>query len=172
AHNGSTLALPEWAPYHEAFESRFPGSSGFDKARGRRAAGRLECEMDLDSGERGQATARFAPATSVSWLERIQADGWRRVAEVNRELWLLLSLFALAALLNSLLDSHRMLLGLYTLPTLLSAYVYGRRHATLTALGSVLIVVLLTYFNPALFGHRVGALPLSEKWFEITIWVG
>ncbi len=63
-----------------------------------------------------------------------------------------------------------MLLGLYTLPTLLSAYVYGRRHATLTALGSVLIVVLLTYFNPALFGHRVGALPLSEKWFEITIW--
>src|SRR2546430_9360345 len=128
--------------------------------------------MDLDSVERGQATARFSPTTSVSWLERIQADGWRRVAEVNRELWLLLSLFALAALLNSLLDSHHMLLGLYTLPTLLSAYVYGRRHASLTALGSVLIVVLLTYFNPALFGHRVGALPLSEKWFEITIWGG
>ena len=50
-------------------------------------------EMDLDSVERGQATARFTPATSISWLERIQAEGWRRIAEVNRELWLLLSLF-------------------------------------------------------------------------------
>jgi len=128
--------------------------------------------MDLDSVDRGQATARFSPTTSLCWLERIHTDGLRRLADVNRELWLLLSLFALAALLNSLLDSHHMLLGLYTLPTLLSAYVYGRRHATLTALGSVLIVVLLTYFNPALFGHRVGALPLSEKWFEITIWGG
>ena len=97
-----------------------------------------------------------------------------RIGRATRkcELWLLLSLFALAALLNSLLDSHRMLLGLYTLPTLLSAYVYGRRHATLTALSSVLIVVLLTYFNPSLFGRRVVTLPLSEKWFEITVWGG
>ncbi len=140
--------------------------------RDSQSAGRLGWGMDLDSVDRGQATARFSPTTSLSWLGRIHTDGLRRLADVNRELWLLLSLFALAALLNSLLDSHHMLLGLYTLPTLLSAYVYGRRHATLTALGSVLIVVLLTYFNPALFGPRVGALPLSEKWFEITIWGG
>ena len=91
--------------------------------RDSQSAGRLGWGMDLDSVDRGQATARFSPTTSLSWLGRIHTDGLRRLADVNRELWLLLSLFALAALLNSLLDSHHMLLGLYTLPTLLSAYV-------------------------------------------------
>lgn len=128
--------------------------------------------MDFDSVERGQATARLSATGSVPWLNRIQSAGRRLLAGVNRELWVLLSLFALAALLNSLLDSHRMLLGLYTLPTLFSAYVFGRRHATLTALSSVLIVVLLTYFNPTLFGRPDEVLPVAGKWFEITLWGG
>lgn len=128
--------------------------------------------MNSDSVERGEVAAPWTQTGSVSWLQRIQVEGLRRLGDVNRELWLLLSMFALAALLNSLLDSQHMLLGLYTLPTLFSAYVYGRRHATLTALSSVLIVVLITYFNPALFGHRVSALPVAEKWFEITVWGG
>ena len=42
-----------------------------------------------------------------------------------------------------------MVLSFYMLPTLGSAYLYGRRHATLTALASVLMVVLLImYGNP------------------------
>jgi putative nucleotidyltransferase with HDIG domain len=128
--------------------------------------------MEIDSAAPGHATARFAGVRSVPWLQRLQSEGLRRLSEVNRELWLLLSIFALTALLNSLLDSHHMLLGLYTLPTLFSAYVYGRRHATLTALSSVLLVVLITYFNPVWFGHRAAPLPIEEKWFEITVWGG
>ena len=128
--------------------------------------------MDFPYVERGQATASLSATGSVLWLNRIQSAVRRLLTEVNRELWVLLSLFALAALLNSLLDSHRMLLGLYTLPTLFSAYVYGRRHATLTALSSVLIVVLLTYFNPTLFGRQNDVLPVAGKWFEITLWGG
>lgn len=128
--------------------------------------------MNRDALEHETLAVTWFQPTSVPWLERVQVEGLRRLGEVNRELWLLLSLFALAALLNSLLDSQHMLLGLYTLPTLFSAYVYGRRHATLTALSSVLIVVLITYFNPALFGRRASTLPLAEKWFEITVWGG
>jgi putative nucleotidyltransferase with HDIG domain len=128
--------------------------------------------VQLDSVDQSTALARFGLGAPTSKLGYWRRRGLQRLSEVNRELWLLLSLFALAALLNSLLDSHRMLLGLYTLPTLFSAYVYGRRHATMTALGSVLLVVLITYFNPTLFGaHRI-ALPLSEKWFEIVVWGG
>ena len=41
-----------------------------------------------------------------------------------------------------------MVLSFYTLPTLGSAYLYGRRHATLTAFGSVLLVCLMTWYNP------------------------
>src|SRR5271157_1573874 len=128
--------------------------------------------MEIDSVAPGQATARLTAARSTPWLQRLRSEGLRRISEVNRELWLLLSLFVLAALLNSLLDSHRMLLGLYTLPTLFSAYVYGRRHATLTALGSALLVVLISYFNPVLFSHRLTALPLADKWFDIASWAG
>lgn len=107
-----------------------------------------------------------------STLSRLRSLGTRLLTTTNRELWLLLALFALAAMLNSLLDSQRMLLGLYTLPTLLSAYLYGRRHATLTALGSVLLVVLLTHYNPNLFAAPANVLRIPDKWFEISLWGG
>ena len=66
---------------------------------------------------------------------------------VNKELWVILSLFAVALLLNELLVSQRMVMSFYALPTVLSAYLYGRRHATLTALASVLLVVLITLYS-------------------------
>jgi putative nucleotidyltransferase with HDIG domain len=94
----------------------------------------------------------------------------RRFQEVNRELWLLLSLFAIAGLLNFLVELHRVVLGFYVLPTLFSAYYYGKRHATLTALASVCLVTLLAYFNPALFGFSTGASAAENKWFDITVW--
>lgn len=133
--------------------------------------------MNVDSVEQAEATARIPtsallPERTEPFLDRLKKGGWRALTEVNRELWLLLSLFVLAALLNSLLDAHRMLLGLYTFPTLLSAYIYGRRHATLTALGSVLVVILITYFNPALFSANMSHIPIADKWFDITLWGG
>jgi putative nucleotidyltransferase with HDIG domain len=64
-----------------------------------------------------------------------------------------------------------MLLSFYTFPTLFSAYHYGRRHASLTALASVLIVVLITCLNPNLFGHSAEVIS-SQKWFDIVIWGG
>ena len=57
----------------------------------------------------------------------------RRFEQVNKELWILLSLFLIALLLNYVVASQRMVLGFYVLPTLGSAYLYGRREATLTA---------------------------------------
>ena len=47
------------------------------------------------------------------------------------------AVFVVAAILNFVVAPHRRLLGFYTLPTLFSAYFYGRRQATLTAVGSV-----------------------------------
>ena len=90
---------------------------------------------------------------------------------MNRELWLVFSLFVIAALCNFLIANHGMLLSFYTFPTLFSAYYYGRRHATLTALASVLLVVLITFLNPNLFGHGGEALR-SQKWFDICVWGG
>src|SRR5437660_12832813 len=74
-----------------------------------------------------------------------------KLAEVNRELWLLLSLFIIAGQLNWLVASRGMILGFYTLPTLFSAYVYGRRNALLTAMASVLRLVVVVFCDPAHF---------------------
>jgi putative nucleotidyltransferase with HDIG domain len=97
-----------------------------------------------------------------------------RLEEVNKELWLLLSLFAICLVLNLVIDGQRMVLSFYTLPTLGSAYVYGRRHATLTAFGSVLLVCLMTWYNPVLFASTVATevvIPAST-WLDITVWGG
>jgi putative nucleotidyltransferase with HDIG domain len=95
-----------------------------------------------------------------------------RLAEVNKELWLVLSLLAIAALMNYLITGHRMLLGLYTLPTLFSAYFYGRRHATLTAFASVFLVGLLAHFNTKIFSNAEDLQFIQGRWYDITAWAG
>ena len=55
----------------------------------------------------------------------------RQFERVNKEPWLILSLFAIAAVRNFIVSGQRMVLAFYTLPTVASAYMYGRRHATL-----------------------------------------
>jgi putative nucleotidyltransferase with HDIG domain len=95
-----------------------------------------------------------------------------RLETVNKELWILLSLFSICLLLNLLVDAQRMVLSFYTLPTLGSAYAYGRRHATLTAFASVLLVILLTWYNPVLFAATATVLPNATRWLDITVWGG
>ncbi len=110
-----------------------------------------------------RTTLRATPAKAAPrWIEQL--------SRVNRELWLVLSLFVIAALLNWLVESHRMVLGFYTLPTIFSAYVYGRRHAVLTAVGSVLLVIIVSRFNPMLHAQaKAGEL---EQWFDLAVWAG
>lgn len=91
--------------------------------------------------------------------------------KINPELWLLLCLVLIAAMLNFLVASQRMALVFYFLPTLYSAYHFGRRHATLTALASIILVVLLVYTNPGMFNRRVD-LPFDVRWFDLTVWGG
>jgi hypothetical protein len=74
-------------------------------------------------------------------------------------------------MLNFLVASQRMALVFYFLPTLFSAFYFGRRHATLTAVASVVLVVLLTYANPTMFKGRV-ELPFDVRYFDLTIWGG
>ena len=91
--------------------------------------------------------------------------------KINPELWLLLFLVVIAAMLNFLVASQRMALVFYFLPTLYSAYHFGRRHATLTAVASVVMVTLLVFANPAMF-NRKAELPFDARWFDLTVWGG
>ena len=109
-----------------------------------------------------------SPTAKIAASSKFKA----RLAQVNQELWLVLSLFVVAGLMNWLVASHRMIVGFYTLPTLFSAYVYGRKHAVLTALASIVLVIALGLTNPDLF---VASTPMSvglDRWAELVTWAG
>jgi putative nucleotidyltransferase with HDIG domain len=93
----------------------------------------------------------------------------RHLERVNKELLLVFSMFVIALLLNFLIDAQRMVLYVYTLPTVASAYMYGRRHATLTAFASVLLVTLLTMTSPGIFSTSSAAAP-ATTWLDLVAW--
>lgn len=93
------------------------------------------------------------------------------MSKVARESILLLSLFLIAVTVQFFAESLHMALCFYFLPTLFSAYYFGRRHATLTAFASVFLVVLLNFLNNLLPAHPMLALPW-ERWFNLAIWAG
>jgi putative nucleotidyltransferase with HDIG domain len=88
---------------------------------------------------------------------------------VNKELWLILTVFLIAWSLNKVVSS-RLMLSFYTLPTLFSAYHYGRRHATMTALFSSLVVAGVAQSNPLLFEPQVTT--PYDRWFDMGVWAG
>jgi putative nucleotidyltransferase with HDIG domain len=92
-----------------------------------------------------------------------------KILDANKELWLLLSMFAIAAVLNFVLASHHVLLGFYGLPVLFSAYFYGRRHAVLTAVACTLIVFFVLKYNPYFLQDSPNTL---QKWMDFMIWAG
>ena len=94
----------------------------------------------------------------------------RRFEAVNRELLLLFSMFLIAGLLNLLADAQRMVLGFYTLPTIAAAYLYGRRHAVLTAFGSVLLAHLVTALPTARSGAWMFQQP--QQLADLVAWGG
>ncbi len=109
-------------------------------------------------------------APSQGHVRKWRLPSLGRIEAVNKELWLLLSIFGLCLLLNYLVASQRMILSLYAFPTLISAFTYGRRHATLTALASVLTVVLLSLQNPAVRSDGHAGATFVEQWLDVMAW--
>jgi putative nucleotidyltransferase with HDIG domain len=93
----------------------------------------------------------------------------RQIETANKELWIILSIFLIAAILNFAVAAQHMVIALYTLPTVFSAYVYGRRHATLTAVGSSMVVVLLLYTRPWMF-QGSGSATTPMPWLDVLMW--
>ncbi len=101
-------------------------------------------------------------------------QAWKisRFAEVNKEWWLLLSLFIIGALVNAFGGGNHMILFLFMLPTLASAYLYGQRHATLTAFASIFLVLAGIFIRQILMGKHFEATLVDTAWFELAAWAG
>jgi putative nucleotidyltransferase with HDIG domain len=108
------------------------------------------------------------PSSPASWRQKLPSVG--RLEEVNKELWVVLTLFLVCLLLNYVVSSQRMVLGFYAFPTLISAYAYGRRHATLTAFASVLLVGLMALQNPTLLNTPTQVSAVWDRWIDILAW--
>ncbi|MGB9235945.1 MAG: hypothetical protein WCC04_16165 [Terriglobales bacterium] len=93
------------------------------------------------------------------------------MSKITKEAVLLLSLFLIAALVQFFAQSLPMALCFYFLPTVYSAYYFGRRHATLTAFACVFLVALLGFVNNMVPAHPVLVLP-GERLFNFAIWSG
>src|SRR5579862_9953415 len=93
------------------------------------------------------------------------------MSKIVKETILLVSLFLIAGLVQFYAQSLPMALCFYFLPTLYSAYHFGRRHATLTAFACVFLVVLLDFITRLLPAHPVLTLP-GERLFNFAIWAG
>src|ERR1700720_2848226 len=93
------------------------------------------------------------------------------MGKVTKELFLLLSLFAIAATLQFFAESLPMVLCFYFLPAIYSAYFFGRRHATLTAFACIFVVILLNFVNNLVPAHPTLTLP-GERLFNFAIWAG
>jgi putative nucleotidyltransferase with HDIG domain len=92
-----------------------------------------------------------------------------RIAEINKELLLILSIVGSAGLINLVIAGQRMALTIYNLPTLLAAYYFGRRRAVEASLASILLVTWLNILHPNVLG-RANDVLLS--WADLSIWAG
>src|SRR3954447_12366304 len=89
---------------------------------------------------------------------------------INREWWLLLSLFGVSAAVALDPFENRMVLFLYLAPVMVAAYIYGRRHAILTAIACVLLVISGTFFRVILLRPDMKVALAAEHWSDLAIW--
>jgi putative nucleotidyltransferase with HDIG domain len=112
-----------------------------------------------------------APAAAMpAWRQRTRRVVSRSFRRSNVELLLLFTLFVLAGLLNLVPLTWRVVLNLFTIPAVVSAYLFGRRHAILTAFGSILIVTLVGLSNPGILASQLPLDPALGRVIELVCW--
>ena len=91
------------------------------------------------------------------------------IAEVNKELLLILSIVMSAGLINLLIAGQRMALTIYNLPTLFAAYYFGRRRAVEASVASILLILWMHILHPTVLGVEIAGV---LSWSDLTIWAG
>lgn len=91
------------------------------------------------------------------------------IAEVNKELLLILSIVVSAGLINLLIAGQRMALTIYNLPTLFAAYYFGRRRAVEAAVASILLILWMHILHPTVLGKEIEGV---FTWSDLSVWGG
>jgi HD-GYP domain-containing protein (c-di-GMP phosphodiesterase class II) len=98
-----------------------------------------------------------------NWLDHLM--------ETNKELLLIFSILAFAAIINFFVSGQKVVLSFYDLPTLFAAYYFGRARAMQTAVASLLIVGWVSLMNPrALVGGWLPSVQHMMAWSDLAVW--
>ncbi|HEV8385421.1 MAG TPA: HD domain-containing phosphohydrolase [Candidatus Acidoferrales bacterium] len=104
-------------------------------------------------------------------------DKWiKQLLDSNKELLLIFTIIAFAAVINFFVAGQRLVLTFYNLPTLFAAYYFGRARAVQTAIASVLIVCWLNLMNPGSLVTLASGINVEWRqlmgWSDIVVWAG
>jgi putative nucleotidyltransferase with HDIG domain len=105
----------------------------------------------------------------------MKQDKWmRELLETNKELLLIFTIIAFAAVINFFVAGQRLILTFYNLPSLFAAYYFGRRRAVQTAIASTLIVCWLNLMNPIALAASEPRIEFRNlmAWSDIAVWAG
>ncbi len=95
----------------------------------------------------------------------------RQYGGLVKELGIIAAMLVAAGLLNFTVASQYLLLGLFTVPTILSAFFFGRNQAVMTAFASILLVTIVCLNAPERFTGENGAgLGGSNQWYHVVSW--
>ena len=100
-----------------------------------------------------------------------QAEPHRPLKQNTMEALIIALILGITWAFNYTVASHSLLLGLYSLPTILTAYFFGRRQAMFTAVASIVLVLGISAANPEHFERIDLAGPGgASQWRHILSW--
>ena len=90
--------------------------------------------------------------------------------KVDKELVIVFLLVAITGIVFFFVSNQRAFLNFFYIPVLVSAYSLGKRHATYSAVFSIILISLIAFYYPSTFTFNID----SEfyKWLDIATWGG
>jgi HD-GYP domain-containing protein (c-di-GMP phosphodiesterase class II) len=90
--------------------------------------------------------------------------------KIDKELVIVFLLVSIAGIVFFFVSNQRAFLNFFYIPVLISAYLLGKRHATYSAVFSIVLISMIAYYYPSTFTFNID----SEfyKWLDIATWGG
>jgi HD-GYP domain-containing protein (c-di-GMP phosphodiesterase class II) len=96
--------------------------------------------------------------------------GSSRQIRIDKELVIVFLLVAIAGTVFFFVSNQRAFLNFFYLPVLISAYFFGRRHATQSAVFSIILISLIAFYYPSTFTFNIDS--GFYRWLDIGTWGG
>ena len=90
--------------------------------------------------------------------------------KIDKELIIVFLLVAITGTVFFFVTNQGAFLHFFYIPVLISAYFYGKRHATFSAVFSIILIALIAYYYPSTFTVNMDS--LFYKWLDIATWAG